>query len=236
VDADDEIPPYRLSRLSEAGDAAGADFIADGVEFAGRRQRGTPERLQACDAADGDTRTLSLEKLIRSDIPLNGLCSFGYLKPLMRREFVESRELRYDEELRFAEDFNLYVQALMHGARFVLHPEIMYIYNQTPVSASRDIRALPKIADHALVNNRRMRELTWQHGITGLDALLEEHEQRWSTVLWFNSLKLALRSGRVTDALNLARRCPSGASAVIRFVRDRARARATRGGEQVFDW
>jgi glycosyltransferase involved in cell wall biosynthesis len=233
VDADDEIAEDRLNLLSEAGEATGADLIADGVVFAGPRQPGTPARLPACEGLNGETTTLSLEALIRSDIPLNGLCSFGYLKPLMRRAFLEHWRLCYDEDLRFAEDFNLYVRALMCGGRFVLHPRTLYVYNQTPVSVSRNLHVLPKSADDALVNSRRIRELARQFRIAGLDRLLDEHEQRWSTVLWFNRLKLALRAGRISDVLQLTLDCPSGPRGVLRFARDRVRVK--RGQEHMYD-
>lgn len=227
VDADDEIGHERLKTLADAGEAHGADLIADGVEFAGIRRRGTPTRLRACSTPDGRPQVLTLEALIESDIPLNGLCSYGYLKPLMRRAFLERWRLRYDEELRFAEDLNLYVRALLCGAKFVLDPRTLYVYNQTPVSVTRDGRALPRIAGQALLNNRRIRELTRASGHAALDPLLEAHEKRWSTVLWFNRLKLALREGRISDVLALTLDCPGEPRDVLRFARDRARARDT---------
>lgn len=225
LDADDQIGEHRLRTLCRVAEAEQADLVADGVEFAGPRQPGTPARLQACDGPSGELRTLSLETLIRSDIPLNGQCSFGYLKPLMRRSFIDHWRLRYDENLRFAEDLNLYVQALLCGARFLLHPGTFYVYNQTPVSASRGVQVLPEVADHALVNNRLMRELVRHRGLDHLDGLLDEHEQRWSTVLWFNRLKLAMRSGRITDVMQITLDCPSGPRGVLRFARDRARVK-----------
>ena len=222
VDADDEIDPDRLRILVEAGEACAAELIADGVHFAGPRQPGTPARL----VTDAQPLALTVEALIESDIPHNGRCSYGYLKPLIRRAFLERWRLRYDEELRFAEDLNLYVRALLHGGRFLLHPQSLYCYNQTPVSASRDVQVLPKVADHALVNNRRMREYARLHRRRDLDGLLDDHEQRWSTVLWFNRLKLALRRGRLRDALHLTLDCPSGPRGLLLFVRDRARSKA----------
>jgi glycosyltransferase involved in cell wall biosynthesis len=226
LDADDEITEHRLRILCEAGQAQQADLIADGVEFAGPRKPGMPATLRASEALNGEVHTLSIEALIRSDIPLNGLCSFGYLKPLMRREFLEHWRLRYDEELRFAEDLNFFARTLMCGGRFVLHPHTYYIYNQqTPISVSRDLHKLPRAADHALVNCRRMRAVARHHQLAALDALLDEHEQRWSTVLWFNRLKLALRDGRIADVMQLTLDCPSGPRDVLRFARDRARVK-----------
>lgn len=224
VDADDEIDPERLRVLVETAEACGADLIADGVDFAGPRLPGTPARLVT--DAHREMRALTLEALIESDIPLNGRCSYGYLKPLIRRAFLERWRLRYDEDLRFTEDLNLYAQALLHGGRFLLHPQSLYRYNQTPVSASRDGQVLPKMADHALVNNQRIREYARLHRRHDLDRLLDRHERRWSTVLWFNRLKLALRGGRLGDALQLTLDCPSGPRDLLLFARDRARAKA----------
>lgn len=225
VDADDEIGPDRLRTMVDAGDATGADLIADSVEFAGMRRAGAPRRLHACETPDGRAQVLTLEALIASDIPLNGLCSFGYLKPLLRRAFLERWGLRYDEELRFSEDLNLYAQALLRGAHFLLDPGTRYVYNQTPVSVSRNGRVLPEIASQALLNNQRLRELAAASGRTDLQALLTEHGQRWSTVLWFNELKRALRDRRISQVFQLSLDCPSGARGVIRFARDRARMR-----------
>ena len=225
LDADDEFAPDRLRTLCRLGEAGAADFIADGVEFTGPRKAGTPARLAVGNESAGELRALTVEALIKSDIPLNGLVSFGYLKPIMRRAFLDHWNLRYDENLRFAEDINLYARALVRGARFLLHPAFYYAYNQTPVSASRGVRILPEVADHALVNNRQMRELIRMAGCAHLEALVDEHEQRWSTVLWFNRLKLALRQGRIGAVLQLTLDCPSGPRGVLRFARDRARVK-----------
>jgi hypothetical protein len=107
----------------------------------------------------------------------------------------------------------------------MLLPRTFYTYNQTPVSASRDIRALPAVASHALVNNERMRCIARHRGLHGLEQLLDDHRQRWSTVLWFNQLKLALRQGRISDAIQMAMDRPSNAMGILRFARDRARTR-----------
>jgi glycosyltransferase involved in cell wall biosynthesis len=223
VDADDEISPTRLFDLCEAADTAGADLIADGIWFTGERGPGTPSELSAGKANGSAHHELSIETLITSDIPLNGQCSLGYLKPLMRTDFLRAHDLRYDEELRFAEDLNLYIRALAHGGRFVLHPKSYYLYNQTPVSASRDVRVLPRVAEHALVNNDRLREMVRQHGLHELMPLVDEHRQRWSTVLWFNRLKGAVRDRRLADAMYLTLDFPNSPMGILRFARDRAR-------------
>lgn len=46
----------------------------------------------------------------------------GFLKPLMRRTFLDQHGLRYNEMLRLGEDYDLYTRALAKGARYkIIH-------------------------------------------------------------------------------------------------------------------
>ncbi len=46
----------------------------------------------------------------------------GFLKPLMRRAFLDQHGLRYNETLRLGEDYDLYARALANGARYkIIH-------------------------------------------------------------------------------------------------------------------
>src|SRR3546814_11951686 len=44
--------------------------------------------------------------------------SYGFLKPLIARSFLERHGLRYDEDLRFAVEFAFYLTCFAAGARF----------------------------------------------------------------------------------------------------------------------
>lgn len=222
VDADDEIGFDRLRALSEVGEARAADMVADGVSFVGNAR---PFVLPATCLAGSQNEMLSVEALIRSDIPLNGSYSLGYLKPLMRRAFLQRFSLRYDEGLRFAEDLNLYARALLCRARFVLHAKSFYYYNQTPQSASRCEDALPELAEFALLCNQKLREFDDVSLWPGLGPLLTAHRLRWSTVLWFNQLKKALRAEEPNKVWHLLMRCPGGSVNMVSFLMDKMRAR-----------
>ena len=219
LDADDEMSEHRLKLLCELAESEHADFVADTVDFVDPCE---PVPLhRPCSLESTSCELLSLEAIIESDIPLNGMCSYGYLKPIMRRDFLRRWKMRYDPDLRFAEDLNLYLQGLAHGARFVLHPEAHYFYKQTPVSASRGVKMLPSTASHALVNNTRVQLMLQDRQIRGLERLLNKHRRRWELVLWFNQVKQAMRYGRAGDALRLSLEVPSGPGALVRFARDR---------------
>jgi glycosyltransferase involved in cell wall biosynthesis len=128
LDADDEFLPGRLATLIALGETTGADLVAD--------------NLMLVDEDDGSTepmmppgfltapRAIDLCEFIARNVSSSGAprTNFGFLKPLMRRDFLIDHGIRYDERVRFAEDFALYVECLKAGARWWLHPAPMYRY------------------------------------------------------------------------------------------------------------
>ena len=60
----------------------------------------------------------------------------GFLKPLMRRSFLDRHGLRYDETLRLGEDYALYARALALRARFRVLPNCGYVSVDRPNSLS----------------------------------------------------------------------------------------------------
>jgi succinoglycan biosynthesis protein ExoO len=222
VDADDEIRPDRLRRLAEAGESQQADLIADGILFRGERPPGAPAELMTWRCDGPDLARLSAETMIRSGMA-GGRCSLGYLKPLMRRRFLDERRLRYAEDLRFAEDFNLYVHALFHGARFLLYPESHYVYWQTPSSASRT--EISRIARHALEGSQRLRASIPQAGSSALATALDEYEQRWRLLCWFEQMKRDVTNRHFRQLAESLFSPPASPARILRFVRDRARVR-----------
>ena len=118
LDADDFFLPGRFSRLFAT---TGWDLAADNIAF-------FPEGVEAATASrsvasfDARPATLDLEAFVRGNIACSGLQrgELGFLKPVMRREFLVEHGLRYDEALRLGEDYDLYTRILAHGGRFVV--------------------------------------------------------------------------------------------------------------------
>ena len=227
VDADDQIRPDRLRRLVEAGEREGADLIADGILFEGERQPGVPAELMTWGRNDQRLEQLSAEALIRSGFG-GGCRSLGYLKPLMRRRFLEQCHLRYAEDLRFAEDFNLYVRALFCGARFLLFPESHYVYWQTPESASRT--EISRIAQDAVDNSQMLRAAVRGSESARVTAALDEYERRWQVLSWFEQMKRGLTERNARAVLKLLRRMPVSPRDIVRFAVGRVRMK--RRGQQ----
>ena len=111
LDADDAYEPARLERLLALGDRTAADVVSDNLLVC--PDDGTPYPLIPA-------RSLPEPKLMRpadfvlselddSDGPL--VC-YGYMKPMIRREFMLQHGLRYDSQARFGEDYTLYSACL----------------------------------------------------------------------------------------------------------------------------
>lgn len=220
VDADDEIRTDRLRRLVEAGEREQADLIADGIVFQGARAPGTPAELMTWGHSGRELERLSAEALIRSGMAGVGR-SLGYLKPLMRRRFLDERDLRYAEDLRFAEDLNFYARALFCGARFLLYPESHYLYRQTPASASRI--EIPRIARHALSGSQRLRALLPESGAADIAAALDDYEQRWRLLSWFERVKRSVSDRHFGQVIGLLTNLPARPVRILRYARDRQR-------------
>lgn len=114
LDADDFFFPGRFQRMLACPDW---DFIADNIAF-------MPEAdpIRRPDDFAPRPRRLSLADFVlgnisRSDAPRGEL---GFLKPVMRRAFLDAHDLCYREDMRLGEDYELYVRALLAGARYTV--------------------------------------------------------------------------------------------------------------------
>jgi succinoglycan biosynthesis protein ExoU len=79
------------------------------------------------DASHG--RRLSFEQFVLGNVTRRGFHrkELGYLKPMIRRSFLDRHALRYNPALRLGEDFVLYARALAAGARFLVIPMAGYV-------------------------------------------------------------------------------------------------------------
>lgn len=123
LDADDRFLPGRSARLAAARDW---DLVADNIVFVADPEAPLPPLL-----LDLPERfeTVLPSTFIAGNIAQNGRPrgELGFLKPVMSRAFLERWGLRYDPALRLGEDYDLYVRALLAGARFLLTRKPGYV-------------------------------------------------------------------------------------------------------------
>ena len=119
LDADDYMLPGRLERLVQEAEA-GYDLVADDLLLS---RDGTDQVSESLfDAIPEVPDDIGLSAFVVGNLanPATPRRELGYLKPLIRRDFLEQRRVRYDATLRLGEDFILYATALANGARFKL--------------------------------------------------------------------------------------------------------------------
>jgi succinoglycan biosynthesis protein ExoU len=159
LDSDDYLEPGRLAALLK--DADGHDFVADDlIQVIAGADRSTGRPMWFVD--NPAARDISLAFFVSTNIPRASRYrrELGFLKPLMRRSFLDRHALRYDEAMRLGEDYDLYVRALAAGARFRLIPAAGYVSVMRGDSLSarhgrNDLAAL-EAADQRLLATARL--------------------------------------------------------------------------------
>lgn len=158
LDADDHMAPDRIERLVAEAEAQELDFLADDLY-----------RVTDADLWATDNRLWSASDIGQTDITFAAFVEgnrrnrygqrgeLGFVKPLMRRAFLEAHDLSYDPALRLAEDYLLYAKALAAGARFRLVDPRGYfaVYRGDSLSSQHSTRDLGAIveADRALATH-----------------------------------------------------------------------------------
>ncbi|MEM8751486.1 MAG: glycosyltransferase [Pseudomonadota bacterium] len=155
LDADDAMEPGRLAALLDAaGD--GWDFVADDLYRVAEGDLDGPRRRLIAEA-DFEPHALDFEAFVLGN--LHGARGrrgeLGFLKPLMRRSFLEDHGLRYDAGVRLGEDYDFYARALAAGARMkVVNPFGYFAVERADSISSKhgaaDLAAVMK-ADRALL-------------------------------------------------------------------------------------
>ncbi|NLS06451.1 glycosyltransferase family 2 protein [Rhizobium sp. P32RR-XVIII] len=157
LDADDFFFEGRFSRMLAEDDW---DLVADNIAFV---EAETVTRApQQLDHFPDRPLFLDLVSFVEGNISKRGVRrgEIGFLKPVMRRAFLDAYKLRYREEMRLGEDYDLYVRALANGARYKVIHSCGYgaVVRGNSLSGSHrteDIRRLYE-ADQAILANCKL--------------------------------------------------------------------------------
>jgi glycosyltransferase involved in cell wall biosynthesis len=156
LDSDDLLHPDRSRRLIAEAMASDATMIADDLlvfdhdradavtGHLGRRRQAGNQWITLHDYLD-ETRMYGRAP------------NLGFLKPMIRLDFLRMAGLRYDERLRIAEDDDLVLRCLAAGARYRLMATPGYFYRKHGSSISH--RLSPANADKMLAAAERQQAL-----------------------------------------------------------------------------
>ena len=125
LDADDVFMPGRLGAILSV---PGWDLCADNIAFT-RDPSQLVAGATAGDRASNRRCTIDLARFVEGNISRRNVRrgELGFLKPVIRRAFLERHGLRFDERCRLGEDFLLYAEMLGLGARFELLERCGYL-------------------------------------------------------------------------------------------------------------
>ena len=212
LDSDDYFLPGRLGRMR--AETGYCDLVADDLLRVVEGHLDAPphpmigERfpLPMC---------LGFETFVLANISRPNLhrAELGFLKPLIRRDFLDTHGLAYDESLRLGEDFILYAKALALGARFKVLPPCGYVAVERAASISgshgaAELRALVA-ASHQLETLR----LTPDEA-----AALREHRAHVSAKLALRDFLDAKRKAGLVRAAATLARVPGAAPYVVTTI------------------
>ena len=199
VDSDDIIHPERFERLIAAAEAHDCDIVADDLLLF--YEDGSAPRLMLDDST-AHAFLVSAERWILAGS--DGTPALGYLKPLIRAERLN--DLRYDEQLRIGEDFDLILRLLLEGATMLVVPEPFYLYRRHSQSISHRL----SVADMAaMVARQRAVAETYGPLDARVRAAFELRLDGLERGLGFERLVASLKARRFAGALAQIARRPS---------------------------
>jgi succinoglycan biosynthesis protein ExoU len=227
LDADDFFQAGRLGRLLAYAD--GCDFVADDLLMVTEGAENQPGRRVIGDREPLPV-VLDFTTFVEANISRLGMArrEYGFLKPLMRREFLTQHALSYDEGLRLGEDVILYSAALGRRAVFKVVPPCGYVAVERVGSLSvrhttQDLRALRDASSRLLdlpgLTSRE--QLAVSRHVRHLQAKVDLREV----------LETRRESGLASGVLAIAARAPSVPYMLTRMAEDKwddLRARRTR--------
>ena len=175
LDADDQMAPERMARMLAVAAEYDADLVADNLRLQPEGEAEAAARA-FLPTEPAFVETLSPHAYVDRNHFYKLDAKLGYLKPLIRRSVLRPDGPRYDERLRIGEDYQLCLDLLLAGRRYVIFSEPLYIYT-TEQSVSVSFRWNCKvIAELLRANGRAMRDC--RSADPGLQAALAFRRQQ----------------------------------------------------------
>lgn len=210
LDADDTFLPERLARLLAIGGDLHADMVSDNILLCPADGSQPPVAMlppgspPAAGLMDAATFVLGNVGKSRTD-----RVSYGFMQPMIRRDFLERNALRFDGHNRFGEDYMLYLHCLVQGARWWYTPEPMYRYtvragSLTDRQSAEDLDRIRQMERSLLLNDP----------MVAADAALARavrlHKAKIERDYYYRAFTDAVKARAAGEALRLLLGSPGG--------------------------
>lgn len=210
LDSDDYLKPGRVAAMLALAPERW-DLLADNMVFERNgEENGSGDLLVWPDQIK--PHRITGEEFIRSNLGGEGRHrrELGFLKPLIRRDFIRRHDLRYDEALRLGEDYVLYAEALIRGAEFILVKHCGYVAVEHPLSLSGAHGA--DELDALATADRRLLKLADEPGMT---RALRRHYRTTRWKVDYRRMLDAKREGRIPQMFSHLFRTPATAAYIF---------------------
>ncbi|MGV6859628.1 MAG: glycosyltransferase family 2 protein [bacterium] len=130
LDSDDFLEPHRMESLLKKAESNNLDFVADNLYRVSENDIGGQRNQLWSESRYSENFQLELREFVQANLSTTQAehrVELGFIKPLMRREFLEQYDLSYDQSMRLGEDYDLYARALSLKAKFYLVDSAGYI-------------------------------------------------------------------------------------------------------------
>lgn len=197
LDSDDDMRPGRLHSLIGTAERLKADCIYDDLVPVAPDGR----LLGASHLADmgiHEPEQWTLERFLSGCRARPGQPALGYLKPVIRRRFLDRTGLRYDQSLHNGEDFHLVAELLAQGGNLWFVPEAGYFYTQRDASVSR--RLDPTHGRALMVADQSFRKRHADSLTPEVKRILRERTRNLADMLAMEVAARDMRSGRLGHA------------------------------------
>ena len=215
LDGDDLFHPERLMRLLEIAATSRSDVVADGLmaftETSSSREAWTffpPDFLL-------HKQLIDLERLFQRtkdgrESPL------GYMKPLIRRDYIFKNSIYYNEALFIGEDFDFLARLLAAGAKMTVTPLPLYFYRRHSASISHRLSA--KDATDMLMVAKAFAETYGPNLSPSARKSVSDRLGRLSVQKYTQDLIFALKDKAPAQAAKAALRCPPAIARTAFFL------------------
>ncbi len=200
LDSDDTYAPQRLACLVTLADMNAADMVSDNLVM--RPIGGTPYLLIPREVWPRCRRLTGSEFVLGNiGTPKNPRLSYGFMQPMIRRDFLLQHNIQHDERNRFGEDFMLYVTCLHAGARWWVTPDALYHYTIRPkslteVQSSGDLLRIAQLEAALLKDPQVVKDALF------LDAL-RQHKMKIDRAYYYRAFTDLVKQKQLAKAAKL---------------------------------
>lgn len=198
LDADDTFAPGRLARMVMLGDKRQADAVYDDFVPVDPTDRAVGLSHLASYALTAPV-PWDLETFLAGCQADPKSPSLGYLKPILRMDFLRAQGINYDEALRNGEDFHLIAALLAANGALWVTPDAGYRYTIAKGSISNrlDPNHATKLATADAAFLARHKTTISSHAAT----LMKRRMKRLGDLGAAEEVLQAVRAGRLGDAV-----------------------------------